>query len=161
MEKYNIAISTTTSNPSAFTPLTATPEIAPEVWTKMSYDLSAWSGQDVYIGIQCVSDTAFIFMIDDISITSTAGTGDRLSAEQINVYPNPVRDKFTVRFVQPGSSNVELDLISSYGICVRSQTLPAEVLQTSFGVTGLAPGLYTLRIQKEGTTRYHKISVIN
>ncbi len=161
MEKYNIAISTTTSNPSAFTPLTATPEVAPEVWTKKSYDLSAWSGQDVYIGIQCVSDTAFIFMIDDISITSTAGTGDGLSAEQINVYPNPVRDKFTVMFRQPGSANVELDLISSYGICVRSQTIPGELLQTSFGITGLAPGLYTLRIQKEGTTRYHKISVIN
>ena len=37
-------------------------------WTQYSYDLSAYNGQTVQLAIQCVSNDAFIFAIDDIFV---------------------------------------------------------------------------------------------
>jgi PKD repeat protein len=68
-ENYNICVSATDNIPSSFTVISGgTPEEAPTVWTERTYDLSAYDNQQVYIGIQCVSNNKFLFMIDDISI---------------------------------------------------------------------------------------------
>jgi len=37
-------------------------------WTEYSYDLSAYAGQTIQLAIQCVSNDAFIFCIDDIFV---------------------------------------------------------------------------------------------
>ena len=69
LEKYKVAVSTTTNNPSAFTFISgAAPLMADTLWTKKSFSLSAYDNQEVYVAIQCVSDTAFIFMIDDLEV---------------------------------------------------------------------------------------------
>ena len=41
---------------------------APVEWTKYSYDLSAYAGQTIKLAINCVSQDAFAFCIDDILI---------------------------------------------------------------------------------------------
>jgi hypothetical protein len=70
LEKFNIAVSTTTNNPADFTVISGeTPVEAPVVWTEYNYDLSNYVGEDVYIAIQCVSFNAFVFMIDDLVVT--------------------------------------------------------------------------------------------
>ena len=40
----------------------------PTDWTQYSYDLSAYNGQSIQLAINCVSDDAFIFAIDDIFV---------------------------------------------------------------------------------------------
>ncbi len=70
-EKFNVLLSTTDNNPSSFTTKLSgnTAISATTTWTEYSYNLSAYSGQTVYLAIQCVSNDAFAFMIDDIVIT--------------------------------------------------------------------------------------------
>jgi len=86
LERFNVLISTTDNNPSSFTKIsTGTYTEASTTWTKYTYDLNAYNGQGVHCAIQCVSDVAFVFMIDDIEIATTptnvdfTWTGDQCS----------------------------------------------------------------------------------
>jgi hypothetical protein len=69
LERFNVAVSTTGTDPGDFTVISGGSYVeAPVDWTPFSYDLSAYAGQNIYIGIQCVSNDAFMFMIDDLSV---------------------------------------------------------------------------------------------
>lgn len=71
LERYNIGVSTTDNNPGSFEIISGlTPLLAPaDEWQEQTFDLSGYDGQSIYIGIQCVSEDAFIFMVDDVSVT--------------------------------------------------------------------------------------------
>ncbi len=76
-ERFNVAVSTTTPDPAEFTVISTAPYVeAPLDWTEYVYDLSAYAGMDVYVAIQCVSNDAFIFMIDDLVINPGGGGGE-------------------------------------------------------------------------------------
>ena len=66
LERMKVAYSTGGTSQSDFTFLTGSSYISvPTTWTKYDYDLPAGTK---YIAINCVSDDAFIFMVDDITI---------------------------------------------------------------------------------------------
>jgi hypothetical protein len=69
LERFNVAVSTTGNAPADFTVISASPYVeAPTDWTEYNYDLSAYAGQSVYVAIQCVSNDAFFFLVDDFYI---------------------------------------------------------------------------------------------
>jgi hypothetical protein len=70
LEKFRVAVSTTDNNPASFTFISgATPLLAPaDNWEEKIFELDDYDNQTVYIAIQCVSEDAFIFMLDDIVI---------------------------------------------------------------------------------------------
>ena len=72
LERFNVLLSTTNNTYTSFTvKLSGNNYIeAPLEWTQYTYDLSAYDGRTVYVAIQCVSDDAFAFLIDDILISS-------------------------------------------------------------------------------------------
>ncbi len=72
LERFNVLLSTTNNNTASFTTKLSgnTYVQAPTTWTQYTYDLSAYDGRNVYIAIQCVSNDAFAFLIDDILISS-------------------------------------------------------------------------------------------
>jgi hypothetical protein len=73
-EKFEVGVSTTDTNPSSFTIISTAPnEEAPLDWTEFTYDLSNYEGEDVYIGIHCISYDAFFFMVDDFAVTGSSG----------------------------------------------------------------------------------------
>ena len=70
LERFRVGVSTTGMDPADFTIISEGDYVeAPvEDWTEFTYDLSAYNGQQIYVGIQCVSIDAFILMIDDVYI---------------------------------------------------------------------------------------------
>src|SRR5690606_31515729 len=71
LERFKVGVSTTDTNVSSFTFISTAPYVqAPDTWTEYTYDLSAYDGQQVYITFQCVSNDAFIFMLDDVAVTT-------------------------------------------------------------------------------------------
>jgi PKD repeat protein len=72
LERFRVGVSTSTPNPSNFTIISPGDylEAIQEQWDYRSFSLADYAGQNVYVGIQCVSNDAFIFMLDDIEITS-------------------------------------------------------------------------------------------
>jgi PKD repeat protein len=69
LERFNVAVSITGTAPADFTVISAAPYIqAPTVWTEYNYDLSTYAGQSIYVAIQCVSNDAFFFLVDDFVV---------------------------------------------------------------------------------------------
>jgi len=69
-ERFRVLVSITDSLTTSFVDeLTTAPyEEVDTVWTEKIYDLSAYDGQDIFIAINCVSNDAWLFEIDDITI---------------------------------------------------------------------------------------------
>ncbi|MCB5229877.1 MAG: choice-of-anchor J domain-containing protein, partial [Candidatus Cloacimonetes bacterium] len=60
LERFKVGVSNGGTAPANFNIISTGSYIsAPEAWTLYSYDLSAYAGQEVRVGIQCVSDDAF------------------------------------------------------------------------------------------------------
>jgi len=68
-EKFNVLISTTDNQPASFTALGNTVSV-PAAWTAYPYNLAAYDNQSVYLAIQCISSDQFIFMIDNLEVTT-------------------------------------------------------------------------------------------
>ncbi|MDX9771715.1 MAG: choice-of-anchor J domain-containing protein, partial [Tenuifilaceae bacterium] len=76
LERFKVGVSTTGTNPADFTIVSpgSFVEAPATAWTEFSYDLSAYAGQDVYVGINCVSNDAFFLMIDDFTVGAAAAS---------------------------------------------------------------------------------------
>jgi PKD repeat protein len=145
-EKFNAAVSTTDSLPGSFTLLNTQPESAPMAWTRKSYHLGAYANQDVYVGIQCVTSDGFIFMIDDISITSTLGIGSPVGPREMTLTPNPASDRVTIRLAKPSTGELIMELISFRGEGIMTELLPSGTSTTSLDVHGMDAGIYLVRL---------------
>ncbi|MCX6247908.1 MAG: C10 family peptidase [Bacteroidetes bacterium] len=162
LEKFNVGVSTTTSNPSSFVMLNNTPLDAPADWTRQSFSLSAYAGQDVYIGINCVSDDQFIFMIDDIEIGSALGVEEFVSANGIRMYPNPASDHVFVNFGNRQMFAGDLTLLNETGSVLNEVHVnrnPGEDYRLS--LSGLSSGIYYLVINSGQGRIMKKIAVVN
>jgi hypothetical protein len=75
-ERYRIGVSTTNTNPASFTIISGTGFLtAPATaWEEKTFSLNSYNGQTVYIGIHCLSDDAFVFMVDDVVVTTDASS---------------------------------------------------------------------------------------
>jgi hypothetical protein len=74
LERFKVGISTTGTNPADFTFITPSPYLeSPASWTQFSYDLSVYSNQEIYITLNCVSNDAFVFMVDDFFVSDANG----------------------------------------------------------------------------------------
>ena len=69
LERFRLGISNSGTNPSDFKIISAEPYVeAPVEWTQYNFPISAYDGQSVYIAINCVSNDAFAFFVDDFAI---------------------------------------------------------------------------------------------
>ncbi len=70
-ERIIVAVSTGGTDPMDFMPISDPPYIeVPTEWTEYTFDLSGYAGQTIHFAINYVSEDAFIFMIDAISLTA-------------------------------------------------------------------------------------------
>lgn len=155
LEKYNVLVSTTDMNPASFTSISgATPMLAPATWTEVTFDLSAYDGQTVYVAIQCVSEDAWVFMIDDISIDFFVGTPENENEIEFSIYPNPVYNQLNIT---SGVEMTEVQIFNQLGQVVYSEV----VKNTNFTLNtlGFNTGVYFVRIITEQGIATEKIMV--
>ncbi len=75
LERFKVGVSTTGTAPADFTIISGGTYIqTPIVWTEYTYQLNTYAGQDVKIGINCVSNDAFCFFVDDFFLGTPART---------------------------------------------------------------------------------------
>jgi hypothetical protein len=79
------------------------------------------------------------------------------TAAEITLAPNPARDAFTVQ-LPAGIAPTQAELLNALGQVVR-HFVPAAGASFSMATTGLAPGLYTLRLQAGGATLAKRVVV--
>ncbi|MCK9334483.1 MAG: choice-of-anchor J domain-containing protein [Candidatus Cloacimonetes bacterium] len=104
LERFKVGVSTGGTAPADFTIISGTSYVsAPVDWTLYSYDLAAYAGQDIRIGIQCVSSDAFIFLVDDVSVGAipvrmdapVASTGSHTTIARTTGTPVPANPTYT------------------------------------------------------------------
>jgi hypothetical protein len=73
LERFEVGISTTDTDPSSFTIISEPPYIVPpyESWTEYTFSLDDFDGQAIYIGIHMMSVDSWFFMVDDFSVTGS------------------------------------------------------------------------------------------
>lgn len=155
LERFNVGVSTTGTNPEDFTIISADPyEEAPMAWTYYSYDLSDYDYQDVYVGIQCVSLDAFIFMVDNVCIYTEPTDVSEVNTESFRIYPNPAVDMFNVF---SNTSISEVQILNSLGQLVYQSAVNGVEAQIS--TESLETGLYFVIVKTENGSFTQKLLV--
>lgn len=155
LEKYNVLVSTTDNNPASFTSISgSTPMLAPVDWTEVTFDLSEFDGQTVYVAIQCVSEDAWVFMVDDISIDFIVGTPEQAEEIEFSIYPNPVNDQMNIT---SDEEMTQVDIFNQLGQSVYSQVVKNTYLNLK--TADLNSGVYFVRITTEKGIATKKIIV--
>ncbi len=155
LEKYKVAVSTTTNEPDSFTVISGSnPLLAPaDAWEKVEFNLSDYDNDTVFVAINCVSEDAFIFMVDDIIIETETGISEN-SEISVRIYPNPASDYLNVEADKKIS---ELILISSTGQIVKSKYFNNR--SVTLNVSGLQKGIYILQIRTKEGVAFRKIQI--
>jgi len=148
LERYKVGVSTTGTDPADFTIVSGAGYLEAPVadWEEYTYDLSSYVGDDVYIGIQCVSSDAFVFMVDDFSVgstkanidfnTNTAITGTAVKDTDANAVPGKPNT------VYGGLSSVKTTL-EGYNIFRDGDEIGyVDIPTTEYDDLGLSPGTY-------------------
>jgi len=106
----------------------------------------------------------FIYTTSHIVTEMTSGIKDITDESAMQVYPNPVVDKFKVRFNLKESAFVEIKMLDTQGKVVSdvlSNTLPAgeqELQHTP--MINLSPGVYFLQMIIDGKQAVKRIAVM-
>ncbi|MCX7548479.1 choice-of-anchor J domain-containing protein [Xanthomarina sp. F1114] len=109
LERFKVGVSTTDTAPGSFTFISAAPYVqAPEAWTEYTYDLSAYDGQQVYITFQCVSNDAFIFMLDDVSVSTNVSVNVQTDVNTATT--KAINDSGEAYFSDEESGNIMLSI---------------------------------------------------
>ncbi len=147
-EKFNIGVSTTGNDPSDFTIISGSkPDSAPVNWVRKIYSLADYANQPLYIGIQCVTDTGFCFMVDDIEIGSSVDINNNLRNESLSVYPNPAKDEIYIDFGDLTPNDVKIEIYNIMGKIIRKYGKEEKIPRTFvINISGLDPGIYLLKI---------------
>ncbi|GAB3581054.1 hypothetical protein GCM10027345_23320 [Hymenobacter daeguensis] len=86
--------------------------------------------------------------IDNLRLSVVTAAQNAALAANVNLYPNPAHQSFQLS-VPAGMRNASAQLINALGQVVQTRqlSLPAAGGTTSFNVSGLAAGVYSLQLQ--------------
>ena len=153
LDRFQIAIGST-NNPTDFTVISAGAyEEAPTEWTQYQYDLSAYDGQTVRVGIHCVSNDSYLLQMDSFVVEGTLGLNDVESLE-MNVYPNPVSGEF-VTIETPTNGVKYVEVFDITGKRLINTSLSANTLE----VSSLSAGMYLIKVTVDGQSKTSKLVV--
>ncbi|HXC04690.1 MAG TPA: T9SS type A sorting domain-containing protein [Bacteroidia bacterium] len=133
-------------------------------WKTQFVNLPTFGGSNnVIVCFKAVSAQGNNLYIDDINISnSPMGIVEHAVSNHFSVFPNPFSDNTTLAFTLGQPENVTLDVYSLTGQCVYSASkghYSAGKNTISFSATGLANGMYFLKLTAGSNTLNQKISV--
>ena len=159
-ERFKVGVSTTGTSPADFTIISpgnyvTTPSNA--TWVQYTYTLDAYQSQNVYIGINCVSNDQFGFAVDDFKVTATALSTESFFKSNFAMYPNPAKNVLNIS----GNAGLSMDnvvITDLNGRVVKQQNL-GGVSSSELNVSDLTSGMYLVTISSadgKGTSKFMK-----
>lgn len=160
LERFKVGVSTGSTYPPASFNIVSGPGyvLAPSQWTRYAYDLSAYVGQNIRIGIACYSNDGTAFFVDDVKVAFTVDNDDLLQLPMETSlkenYPNPFNPETTISYYLHETSDVLISVYNLKGQAVRtlvSGCLPAgmhNVLWNGTDASGkkVSSGVYYYRM---------------
>ncbi|MDO7850551.1 T9SS type A sorting domain-containing protein [Hymenobacter convexus] len=136
----------------------------PQLATSVAVD----AGRRVYVGGDATLPVAFgsillpatagarVGFLASFADATTTGTGPGLAAARLAVYPNPAHGRASVQ-LPPGAGPATLTVLDALGRPVRTQTTTNP--SADLDLTGLAPGLYAVRVAAGGSSAIQRLVV--
>ena len=153
LDRFQIGIGSST-NPDDFTIISSGNYVeAPTEWTQYEYDLSAYEGQTVRVGIHCVSNDSFVLQMDAFVVEGTLGVNYANDLE-MNLYPNPVDGGF-VTIQTPTSDTKQVEVYDILGKLVISTNLVSDTLN----VSELNSGIYMVKVTVKSQSNMSKLII--
>ncbi|PKN79592.1 MAG: hypothetical protein CVU48_04890 [Candidatus Cloacimonetes bacterium HGW-Cloacimonetes-1] len=125
LERFKVGVSSGGTAPANFNIISGANYVeAPVEWTMFTYSLAAYAGQQIRIGIQCLSNDAFIFMVDDVVVMGSTANEDinipAVTTALNNNYPNPFNPETTISYSVKEASPVTIEIYNVKGQVVRT-----------------------------------------
>ena len=156
LEAYNVLVSETDDNLESFKMIGSTREAPEEAWTEVSVDLSEYAGKDVYLAIQCVSEDAFVFMLDDITVSKGDASVAENAVAMLSLYPNPATDMIVI---SSGGSEIEsVDIYNAAGAMIYSSQA-SDGNSFRYNVSSLDAGIYFAKVATSDGTKVMRFIV--
>ncbi|MFO8128442.1 MAG: T9SS type A sorting domain-containing protein [Bacteroidales bacterium] len=157
LERYNVHISNTGNDPEDFIKLNSGDylEAPADAWEEQVWDISDWDQEDVYVAIQCVSQDAFIFMIDDVCVNTTpVGISEPIAENSFVVYPNPANDYVTV---EAASAIKQVRVFNYVGQVVEHKVAGASIF--NLNTSAYKAGIYFIQVETAEGTSTQKVVI--
>ena len=153
LDRFRIGIGTST-DPSSFTIISSgNYEEAPTAWTQYEYDLSAFQGQTVRLGIHCVSNDSFVLQMDSFVVEGTLGVDD-FNTLDMSLYPNPVDGNY-VTIQTPINGVKEVEVFDILG----KRVLNTNLISNSLDISELNSGVYMVKVTVENQSKVSKLII--
>jgi len=162
LETYKVGVNTAGNLPANFTSfLTGTTAIqAPLTWTLKEFSLASYNGQNIYVGINCTSNDAFFFMIDDIAIGAPSSIEDQELTSGVILSPNPASDVFFLNFSDNSFDNSDIIVTDLNGRIVKTlKYTQSNTRGIAIETTDMANGLYLVSIKNGLKSTTKKVSI--
>lgn len=150
-ERYRIGIYTGSGMPSSSFDfiIISSPLIATQNWQQITYDLNAYGGQSIRVGIQCISTDGYMFMVDDVKITTATLSTNEVSKSKTSIFPNPTHGEINIRTDKKIQLSTILDASGK-----KVMTADSEMVN----ISSLPKGIYLLQVEfADGSTSREKI----
>ena len=132
LDSYNVLISETGIEIADFTITLDNVVDAPHTYTEKTYDLSAYSGKDIYIAIQNVSVDKWRFYLDDFSVSNCEwqAADDVLPPEFISLKGNKalIGDDIHLKLNVKDESAMPETITASYNLAGNDETLTMSLV---------------------------------
>lgn len=151
MERFKVLTSNTDNQTTSFTAITTGSYVTVDTaWTQFTYTIPASAK---YVAIQCVSNDAFIFCVDDVQYTGTVAVEESNIAT--SVYPNPASD-FVTFAAQENINKVEVYNVVGQLIYSNNETNN----QVMVNVKDFSNGVYIAKLFTNSGTSTQKFNVV-
>lgn len=155
-ESYKIGVYVGTGTPTSssnFTIISGTSAlVAPyAAWQQVTRTLDTYSGQTIRIGIQYASADQYMFMVDDIRVTTGSLATNEASSKvkTANIYPNPTKGEINIKTDKKIKSSAVLDFS---GKSVLKST------SDKVDISSLPKGAYLVQVEfADGTATTEKV----
>jgi hypothetical protein len=97
---------------------------------------------------------------ESFTVAITLAIDELAGVENINVYPNPTSEFFTVIFDNQNIEAVTIEMIDQTGRIIQTNTIEQSGVQTAeFNTTNVQNGLYSIRISSNGNSLTKRLVV--
>lgn len=121
-------------------------------WVKEEINLSEYIGETVLFRFQIISDNyvegdGFYFDDFEVSVINETSQSINESDLELNGYPNPASDMFTVTYSETISDNANLIIMNSVGEVIRIERLNSASGRVDLNITEFPSGVYFYQIK--------------
>ncbi|MFN3405374.1 MAG: T9SS type A sorting domain-containing protein [Cytophagaceae bacterium] len=97
----------------------------------------------------------------EVTVSVCTGTANASANAALKIYPNPVHYSFNLTFTSPIAEQVEMTMINSAGMVVKTEQLNVKIGENNFMFDAfeLPKGIYFLQIKSQGRIINQKVVV--